>query len=196
MAEALLILTDAAREKVIEIQESQKRENSAVRVAVMKDGLASFRYDLRMVSQDEKADDDEVVDSGGVLVYIDKESVPRIKGATLDFVSGLEGSGFKFDNPNTPELPSDPIAARVQKLFDEKINPGIASHGGVISLIEVKDGTVYIQMGGGCQGCGMADVTLKSGIEAMLLEEIPEITAVLDTTDHASGSNPYYQPGK
>ncbi|MEK7879016.1 MAG: NifU family protein [candidate division NC10 bacterium] len=85
---------------------------------------------------------------------------------------------------------------KVQQLLDESINPAVAGHGGFVQLIDVKDNTVYIQMGGGCQGCGMADVTLKAGIERMIREEIPEVVEVLDTTDHASGNNPYYTPGK
>ena len=88
------------------------------------------------------------------------------------------------------------LKERVQALLDNSINPAVAGHGGYIELIDVKDNTVYIQMSGGCQGCGAADVTLKSGIERLLREELPEIEEVLDTTDHASGSNPYYTPGK
>ena len=72
----------------------------------------------------------------------------------------------------------------------------MAGHGGVIELLDYKDGVVYLRMGGGCQGCGMANVTLKQGIERMLREEIPEILQVVDTTDHAGGTNPYYQPSK
>jgi Fe/S biogenesis protein NfuA len=85
---------------------------------------------------------------------------------------------------------------KVQELLDTAINPAVAGHGGYIELIDVKESTVYIRMSGGCQGCGAADVTLKAGIERMIFEEIPEVTEVLDTTDHASGSNPYYAPSK
>ncbi len=85
---------------------------------------------------------------------------------------------------------------KVQELLDGSINPAVAGHGGYVQLIDVKDNVVYLQMGGGCQGCGMADVTLKAGIERMIKEEIPDITEVLDTTDHAAGQNPYYTPGK
>jgi len=85
---------------------------------------------------------------------------------------------------------------KVQDLIESSINPAVAGHGGFIQLIDVKDSVVYLQMGGGCQGCGMADVTLKAGIERMIKEEIPEVAEVLDTTDHASGNNPYYSGGK
>jgi len=85
---------------------------------------------------------------------------------------------------------------KVQALIDTMINPAVAGHGGFVDLIDVKDNKVYLQMGGGCQGCGAADVTLKSGIERLIKEELPEVEEVLDTTDHASGTNPYYAPSK
>jgi Fe/S biogenesis protein NfuA len=88
------------------------------------------------------------------------------------------------------------LKTRVQELIDSMINPAVAGHGGFVELIDVQDNRVYLQMGGGCQGCGAADITLKSGIERLIKEEIPEVTEVLDTTDHAAGHNPYYTPGK
>ena len=88
------------------------------------------------------------------------------------------------------------LKERVQTLIENSINPAVAGHGGHIELIDVKDNTVYIQMSGGCQGCGAADVTLKAGIERMIKEEIPEVTEILDVTDHAAGQNPYYSPSK
>jgi Fe/S biogenesis protein NfuA len=88
------------------------------------------------------------------------------------------------------------LRTKVQELIDNMINPAVAGHGGYVELIDVQDKRVYLQMGGGCQGCGAADITLKSGIERLLKEELPEIEEVLDTTDHASGANPYYTPGK
>ena len=91
---------------------------------------------------------------------------------------------------------SDELKSKVQDLIDTMINPAVAGHGGFVDLIDVKDNKVYLQMGGGCQGCGAADVTLKSGIERLIKEELPEVEEVLDTTDHASGQNPYYAPSK
>jgi len=88
------------------------------------------------------------------------------------------------------------LKEKVQEMIDAMINPSVAAHGGYIELIDVKDSTAYIRMSGGCQGCGAADVTLKAGIERLIFEEIPEITEVLDVTDHASGTNPYYSPSK
>ena len=91
---------------------------------------------------------------------------------------------------------STELKTKVQELIDTMINPAVAGHGGFVELIDVQDNRVYLQMGGGCQGCGAADITLKAGIERLIKEEIPGVTEVLDTTDHASGANPYYTPGK
>jgi len=85
---------------------------------------------------------------------------------------------------------------KIQEMINVQINPAVAGHGGFIELLDYKDGIVYLKMGGGCQGCGMANVTLKQGIERMLQEEFPEIRQVIDQTDHAGGTNPYYQPSK
>ena len=91
---------------------------------------------------------------------------------------------------------SEELKVKVQELIDTMINPAIAGHGGYVDLIDVQDNRVYLQMGGGCQGCGAADITLKSGIERLIKDELPEVLEVLDTTDHASGENPYYTAGK
>ena len=91
---------------------------------------------------------------------------------------------------------SEDLMTKVQDLIENMINPAVAGHGGFVQLVDVKENKVYLQMGGGCQGCGAADVTLKQGIERLIREELPEVEEVLDTTDHASGDNPYYQPSK
>src|SRR5262249_49363980 len=91
---------------------------------------------------------------------------------------------------------SDDLKTKVQELIDTMINPAVAGHGGFVELSDVQDNRVYLQMGGGCQGCGAADITLKAGIERLIKEELPEVAEVLDTTDHAAGANPYYTAGK
>ena len=88
------------------------------------------------------------------------------------------------------------IRVKVQDLLDTSINPAVAGHGGVVSLVDVKGKMVYLQMGGGCQGCGMADVTLKQGIETMIREELPEVVDIIDVTDHTAGENPYSAASK
>jgi len=91
---------------------------------------------------------------------------------------------------------ADEIKRKVKELFDTEINPAVAAHGGFVDLIDVQGNNVYVRMGGGCQGCGAANVTLKQGIEKAIRRVVPEVGEVLDTTDHAAGNNPYYAPSK
>jgi NFU1 iron-sulfur cluster scaffold homolog, mitochondrial len=108
------------------------------------------------------------------------------------------GSIRSYLQPPPPGIENMPPVSRdmVQQFLDARINPMVASHGGFVELIDVVNNNVYIRMGGGCQGCGAADITLKQGIERMMREDMPQIQQVLDTTDHASGQNPYYTPSK
>lgn len=98
--------------------------------------------------------------------------------------------------PDGEMLPPDVLREKIQRVLDEQINPGVASHGGYVELLDIADNNVFLRMGGGCQGCGAADVTLKMGVEKLLREEVPQIQNVFDSTDHAAGSNPYYAPSK
>jgi Fe-S cluster biogenesis protein NfuA len=90
----------------------------------------------------------------------------------------------------------DALYDQVTKVFDEQVNPMVARHGGRVELIDVQDGVVMLRMGGGCQGCGMADVTLRQGIEGMLAQLVPDVRGIVDITDHTSGANPYFQAAK
>ena len=110
--------------------------------------------------------------------------IPEVKGVS-DYRDALPKPGL-----------DTPVGKAVKELLDTRINPSVASHGGHIALVDVTDDTVYIRLEGGCQGCGMADVTLKQGVEVQIKETVPQILHVLDVTDHGSGDNPYYQPSK
>lgn len=190
----MLTITDAAKKKVLAILEGEDQKDLALRVAIRGRGPGGFRYELQFVGAGERGAEDTVVNAGGFDVLVDPDSAPNLKGATVDFLDGVTESGFKVDNPNP--LWTDPKAQAVQEVIDSQINPGVASHGGHVALLDVKDNIAYIALGGGCQGCGMVDVTLKQGIEVLLKEAVPEIRQVIDTTDHAAGKNPFYQPSK
>ena len=190
----MLTITDAAKKKVLAILEGEDQKDLALRVAIRGRGPGGFRYELQFVGAGERGAEDTVVSAGGFDVLVDPDSAPNLKGATVDFLDGVTESGFKIDNPNP--LWTDPKAQAVQEVIDSQINPGVASHGGHVALLDVKDNIAYIALGGGCQGCGMVDVTLKQGIEVLLKEAVPEIRQVIDTTDHAAGKNPFYQPSK
>jgi Fe/S biogenesis protein NfuA len=193
----MITLTDNAKMQFLQAAEAEGRTGDGLRVIVHDGGTANPGFALNFVDADEVTDKDTVVDAGEIKLYIDPASARWLEGATIDFIDGLQESGFKVDAPNAGiPRPSGPVAEKVSKVLQEKINPSIASHGGFINLVAVEDGTAYLQFGGGCQGCGMVNVTLKQGVEKVLFEEIPEITKVMDVTDHASGTNPYYQPAK
>jgi len=191
MAESILNVTDAAADKIQAARSSEGRDDVALRVMAREDG-AKFRYELKLVATDSKEADDSVIQLDGIDLYLDRESVPRLDRATLDFVDDISGSGLKFDNPNQTTLARNPLAVRVQAVLDDRVNPGLAAHGGVVSLVDIQGDRVVLSFGGGCQGCGMADVTLKEGVSAQLKQQIPEISEVVDATDHAAGENPYY----
>ena len=120
----------------------------------------------------------------GGMTNIFGHYIPEVQ-AVKDYHDAIPKPGL-----NTPD------GRAILQVLDERINPSIASHGGHISLIDVKDDRAYVRLEGGCQGCGMADVTLKQGVEVEIKNVVPSIIAVLDVTDHAEGSNPYYSPGK
>jgi Fe/S biogenesis protein NfuA len=191
---APLQITDAARAKIISFMAARDKPDGALRVAIDGRTAQGFRYALGIVERNDRSDDDVSFDGGGFLVYMDPVSVENMTGATVDYVDDVAAAGLKIENPNP--VWRDPLALAVQAVIDERINPGVASHGGFVELLDVRAGTAYVMLGGGCQGCGLADVTLKQGIEVMIREAVPEIAAVIDQTDHASGSNPYYQPAK
>jgi len=170
--------------------EDEDDKQLALRIEVTGRGAGGFQYQMDLIGTDERRDDDVTIESEDFDIYVAHDSAPKLDGATIDFVQKLQEAGFKFDNPNSPW--SDPLAAEVAQVIDSTINPQIASHGGFVTLLDVKDQVAFITMGGGCQGCGMADVTLKQGIEGMILEAVPQITAVRDATDHTAGDNPYF----
>jgi len=110
--------------------------------------------------------------------------------------SGAPAVAVKAAPPTRVAVEDDALYERVAQLFDEQVNPMVARHGGRVELIDVQDAVVMLRMGGGCQGCGMADVTLRQGIEGMLAQHIPEVRGIVDITDHTSGANPYFQASK
>lgn len=184
-------ITDVAKEKLQTLMDEHEKQGYALRVAIAGRGPQGFLYQLGFVSWDNKSDGDSVIDLDGVQVLIDPDTLPNIQGSTMDYVEDGFQNGFSIDNPNP--LWKDPLSMRVQTVLDERVNPTLASHGGFVSLLDVKDNKAYVAMGGGCQGCGLASVTLNDGIIVMIKDAVPEITEVIDMTNHAMGKNPFYK---
>lgn len=193
----MITVTEVARKKVIELMQKTGKPIKGLRVIAEAKSPLKVEHRLLFIVEGQEQPEDIIVPVEGFDIYIDPQSAQHLENATLDYIDNIMSSGFKIDAPK--KLPANltgPVAQRIQNLIDSRINPAIAAHGGYVSLIDIKDNVVYVQLGGGCQGCGMVDVTLKQGIEVMIKEEVPEIKQVLDVTDHAGGKNPYYQPSK
>jgi Fe/S biogenesis protein NfuA len=189
-----ITVTEAAAAKIAAAATSAKTPDACLRIAIAGQSGGSFRYDLALADPADPPAGFVLVDAGAARLLVDEASLERLRGATIDVDATVFGGAVTIVNPN--EGWSDPLARRVQLVLDQQVNPGVASHGGFVELLEVRDQTAYIALGGGCQGCGMVDVTLRQGIEVAIRNSVPEIVAIVDTTDHASGTNPYYQPSK
>jgi Fe/S biogenesis protein NfuA len=190
----MITITDPAKAKFLEITEREGRKGHGLRLVVHNGGSFQPEFGLNFVAPGEGDDDDVVTDAGEMKVYVDAESAKFLEGAKIDFIETPQQSGFKIDAPNAgiPE-PTGPVAEKIRKVIEEKINPGVAGHGGQVALAALEDDTAFLRFGGGCQGCGMIKTTLKDGVEKILLQEIPELKQVKDVTDHAAGDNPYYR---
>jgi Fe/S biogenesis protein NfuA len=159
-----------------------------------------------MTSLERLAEDDVLEQHGDLPVAMPQASIANLTGASLEMSKNLLSPGLTINNPNSPSPairtdgpPPDltgPVAEQVEHVIRTQINPAIASHGGVIELVAVEDGVAYVRLGGACQGCGMANVTLSQGIESSIISLVPEVRQVIDVTDHNAGDNPYYEQTK
>ena len=189
----MLTFTDNARAKVHDFIGQGFVDDAALRITVGGSPLAPV-YDLELIEYDERSENDRVFTAGGFKVLVDPHSAERLENATVDFIERNGASGFEVrtETSKEPVFASGSLSERVAKVIAEQVNPAIASHGGHIALLEVRDNIAYVEMSGGCQGCGMARVTLNQGVERMIQRAVPEIMGVKDVTDHESGANPYY----
>jgi Fe/S biogenesis protein NfuA len=195
--------TDRAREMVLAFLDQGEEGLEALRISMEGSPLAP-RFELTLVGLGERRADERDLDVGGFRVLLADADAPALEDAVIDFVERVNESGFEVrtsaasgvskNGEPTPSAgnPLGALADRVREVLDRQVNPGIAAHGGSIALVDVKDTEVYLEMSGGCQGCAMSRLTLRQGVERMLRQAVPEITAVHDITDHAGGANPYF----
>jgi Fe/S biogenesis protein NfuA len=194
----MITFTDRAHEMVQSFLDQNEGEDLALRIGTGGSPV-SPTFDLTLVNLAEQADEETMVDGGGFAVLVRQSDSELLEGATVDYVERVNESGFEVRPAKPPTTsagkragnPTGEIAERVRSVLETQVNPAIAAHGGMISLVDVEDTDVYVEMSGGCQGCALSRMTLRQGVERMLREAVPELTAVHDITDHASGDNPY-----
>lgn len=193
-----LNFTDRARDMVVSFMDLEEDGLQALRVAVDGSPFAP-RYELTLVDAENRADTDVEVSAGNFNVLVDEASVKRLDGATVDYVETVQESGFQI-TPDADAVkavmegtgPAGALADRVRHVLDTEINPAVASHGGSINLVDVQGTEIFIEMAGGCQGCAMSRMTLRQGVERMVSQAVPDVTAIHDVTDHDGGDNPYF----
>jgi len=214
-APPLLTFAPQALKKVQEIRASEPDgDKLALWLEVSGAAQGEYTYDLYFDVVDAAAAEDTLIHHDDLTVVIPAGSVGRLTGATLGMSRDLLNPGLTITNPNrSPGAPSPSpavgaadapplgdltgdVAQRILQVLEHQINPSIASHGGRADLVAVEDDTAYLRLSGGCQGCGMASVTLGQGIEVAIKDNVPEIANVVDVTDHAQGANPYYEAAK
>lgn len=201
--DTVLSISDDALAMIRELRDQEPGESEiGLFIEVTGTRQGQYAYELAFIPTEDAEKDHHVERHGDLAVMIPHQSVEPLRGASLT----MGEDGLAMDNPNRPTASpamaapqgtlEGPLAEQVSQVLIEAVNPAIAAHGGRAELVSV-DGTIaYLKLGGGCQGCGMAQVTLKQGIERILKESIPELTDVVDVTDHASGTDPYYQQSK
>jgi Fe/S biogenesis protein NfuA len=203
----VLVLTDRALAKVLKLRADEGTAQSlALWVEVSGTIAGAYTYDMYFQAASDASPDAWTGVQEGLTIVVPGASAPNMVGSVLDLNEGLMDSGMNIRNPNRPQASpamtgpppdlSGDVAQRVIQVRDAQINPSIASHGGRADLVAVEDGAAYLRLSGGCAGCGMAAVTLSQGIEVAIKQSVPEVVRIVDVTDHASGTNPYYEPAK
>ncbi len=200
--DAIIEVTDTALEQILALREQEAVVDLVLGLRISGISGDGFVYETAFLRTDDVGVTDHVETHGDLPVAIPPDSVENLRGAVLDLSSDPAQPGLVLRNPNTatPDIggPAEAIelegtpGEKVTQLLEQVINPAIASHGGRADLVRVEGSTALLQLGGGCQGCGLAAMTLRQGIETAILQNVPEITEVTDVTDHESGVNPYY----
>jgi len=166
-----------------------------VRLAALHPGTPRADVRLEFAAPDDLSGDEWAVDCDGFTLWLDAPSVPFLDGAEIDYTTRATGGQLQIRAPRIKgEMPaaSASVVERVHWVIEHEINPQLARHRGSVAVEEITaDGVVLLRFGGGCHGCGLVDVTMKTGIERTLREQVPEVTAVRDATDHATGAAPY-----
>lgn len=191
----MLNITDSARDYLIGLLAKQNTPGMSVRVFITQPGTPYAETCLAYCRPEEVNENDEVMDLEDLRVYLDRQSILYMEDAKIDFAKDKMGGQLTIKAPNAkmPQVTEEsPLDEQITYILYNEINPGLASHGGEVKLVEVtEDMLAILEFGGGCQGCSAVDVTLKEGIEKTLLGKLPQLAGVRDVTDHTQGDNAY-----
>jgi Fe/S biogenesis protein NfuA len=193
-------ITPAALEQIIALRDQESIPDLHLGLRIAGVGANGFIYETAFLRGSDVADEDHVEQHGGLPVAIPAESLDNLRGSVLDLAGDPDSPGLVLRNPNpaTPPITEGEvelegsIEERVQQLIELYINPAIAAHGGFVTLAGIEEDRALVELGGGCQGCGLAAMTLRQGIESSIKHHVPEILEVVDITDHAAGENPFF----
>lgn len=191
----MLNITDAAVQYLSELLAKQNVPGMSVRVFITQPGTPYAETCLAYCRPEEVNSNDEIMDLDDLRVYLDKQSVLYMEDAKIDFAKDKMGGQLTIKAPNAkmPKVNDDsPLEEQITYILYNEVNPGLASHGGEVKLVELtEEGLAILEFGGGCQGCSAVDITLKEGIEKTLLEKLPQLKGVRDVTDHTKADNAY-----
>ena len=191
-----IIITQAAEDYLAELLSKQDTPGIGIRVFITQPGTPYAETCIAYCKPGEQKPEDTAVGLASFTAWIDGVSEPFLEDAVVDYATDRMGGQLTIKAPNAkvPMVNEDsPLNERINYYLQTEINPGLASHGGQVTLIDVvEEGIAVLQFGGGCQGCGQADYTLKEGIEKTLMTRIPELKGVRDVTDHSNRENAYY----
>jgi Fe/S biogenesis protein NfuA len=191
----MIELSEPALQHFRRLLQTQGGDAVGIRISAVHPGTPKADARLEFCEREDLQGDEWSLDCDGFALYVDSDSAAWLDGAQIDYASNATGGQLTIRAPkikgSVPGADAS-LAERVQYLLESEINPMLAAHKGRVALESVDEaGVVYLRFGGGCHGCGMVDVTLKNGIEKTMRERIPEVSAIRDATDHASGAAPY-----
>jgi Fe/S biogenesis protein NfuA len=190
-------ITPDAEEYLAGLLEKQTVEGMSVRIFITQPGTRHAETCLAYCRPDEVNPSDELQQMEKLNVYVEAMSIPYLEESKIDFAKDRMGGQLTIKAPNAkmPKVSEDsPVEERINYILYTEINPGLASHGGEVSLVELtEEGVAILKFGGGCQGCSAVDMTLKDGVEATLVAKVPEIQSVRDVTDHTQTENAYFK---
>ena len=191
-----ITITDAAHDYLADLLNKQNTPGIGIRIFITQPGTPYAETCIAYCKPGEQKPEDTPLGLASFTAWIDAISEPFLEDAVVDYATDRMGGQLTIKAPNAkvPMVNEDsPLNERINYYLQTEINPGLASHGGQVSLVDVvEEGVAVLRFGGGCQGCGQADYTLKEGIEKTLLERIPELKGVRDVTDHSNRENAYY----